>query len=772
MNCTRIVSIAVALCSVLLIALSAGCKKREPGAQPTSQTPPKPEPPKQPAVAQSAIALPEYYGFYAIDNGKTLEEKTWAASGSLSPTVEFLLFHKAVPSGLFDLELYKLSMQPPPLPSKDDGSFKGWDDFYRKSQVDFPKQMEAAMSGIPTGSTLVEIRTKPVKDQAEMIRFVPSSTLAPGKYKLTVGAGGTEFWVDREAFKAQTVSKARETPVDAHYLEAFDAARMASLMYPEDAALQTEMARRQFCYGVNIVAKAAKDTGRLESREATLLEYTQALAAAPGRLEDHRDVASSLSALATARASLRWDDPLAQGLLESALQMNRRLYKGDSPELVASLSQLADSRMPASQQEDLLKEAQSMNQRLHKGDDAETARLMGRRAYTLEFALQRPTEAEPLFVQALEMERHLPGSDRKELADAVTSLAAFYQRTGRKPEAETLCEESVQIWRRISPDGSYYVAQAITELAKIRGDLGKAAEAESLFAEALEMYVRTVQPSRENFFVAEASSNLGIARRTAGRAKDAEPLFADAIQINRKLRNTRNVAADLGELALVLIDLDRQAEAIQKADEAVALLRPLASKHGEADLAKALWHAANARLSAKQIVEADGLIQECVAMIQRNPGAVVPPEYLSTRERILEAKAQEKARIEKLIVDVLRPGIVLTGTYNDTFNRQACELEVKAVENAGGKFTGEMRWRDLVDRNSKFELWGTLAASIDGTSVDMVFDHSTAARRSFREDACKEFVFVLDEAARTLTCTRAKIGECRDFKFVVVLPKE
>jgi hypothetical protein len=45
---------------------------------------------------ESNIKLPEFYGMYAIDAGKTISLKGNRANLSFGPSVEFLLFEKAV----------------------------------------------------------------------------------------------------------------------------------------------------------------------------------------------------------------------------------------------------------------------------------------------------------------------------------------------------------------------------------------------------------------------------------------------------------------------------------------------------------------------------------------------------------------------------------------------------------------------------------------------------------------------------------------------------
>jgi len=205
--------VRVALASALIGVL--GCSE-EPIQQPVSakqnapENPPKlsPPPPPKRAVSETQLALPEYYGFYAIADGKTTEIKASPTEApEFTANVEFLAFDKAVATGLANLPtLHRLSLKPPPANQTDDGSFKGWDDFFQKSQVDAPKQWAEARSGIPGDAIAIELRTKPVKDQPEMIRMVPAKVLEPGLYLLR---RITYVWIDRSVYISGRIASAR-----------------------------------------------------------------------------------------------------------------------------------------------------------------------------------------------------------------------------------------------------------------------------------------------------------------------------------------------------------------------------------------------------------------------------------------------------------------------------------------------------------------------------------------------------------------------------------
>jgi WD40 repeat protein len=255
------IRIALIVSSFIMIGSLGGCGNQESSSSTATQAPA----PKV-AIDQSDITLPEYYGLYAIDDGKTIEIKEGGQPAAFTPAVEFLLFHKMAAMASGNAKLYRLNLQPPPPKPADDGSFKGWDDWFQKSQVDFPNQMQAAMSGIPAGSTQVELREKPVTNQQEMLRLVPAAALEPGLYQMD---RSVRFWVERDKFRAQSVDKAQNAMSEGRYAEAREAASLAVVVHDDDVEMQSTMRSLQLEASIKL-AQSAMDSSQWKSAEQEL----------------------------------------------------------------------------------------------------------------------------------------------------------------------------------------------------------------------------------------------------------------------------------------------------------------------------------------------------------------------------------------------------------------------------------------------------------------------------------------------------------------------
>jgi len=124
------------------------------------------KPPKE-AAPQETIQLPEYYGIYAVDRGKTIELKP-GTRPDLSPKAEFIVFHKAVTVALGLGESIKLRQ----------AGLTRWDPSWNS----------------------IDCRMKPVEGRNEMVRLVPARDLTPGAYELAAHEN-VEFYVQQACYE-------------------------------------------------------------------------------------------------------------------------------------------------------------------------------------------------------------------------------------------------------------------------------------------------------------------------------------------------------------------------------------------------------------------------------------------------------------------------------------------------------------------------------------------------------------------------------------------
>ncbi|AOW99266.1 hypothetical protein BJP34_07160 [Moorena producens PAL-8-15-08-1] len=93
-------------------------------------------------------------------------------------------------------------------------------------------------------------------------------------------------------------------------------------------------------------------------------------------------------------------------------------------------------------------------------------------------------EAEPLFVQALEMRKKLLGQDHPDVVKSLNNLGLLYYNQGRYHEAEPLFVQALKM-RKALGENHPHVAESLNNLALLYHVQGHSDQAEPLFVEAL-----------------------------------------------------------------------------------------------------------------------------------------------------------------------------------------------------------------------------------------------------------------------------------------------
>ena len=104
----------------------------------------------------------------------------------------------------------------------------------------------------------------------------------------------------------------------------------------------------------------------------------------------------------------------------------------------------------------------------------------------------RYSEAEPLYLQALELRKHLLGEDHPDVATSLNNLAGLYYSQGRYDQAEPLLVQALELSKRLLGENHPYVATNLNNLAGLYDSQGRYAEAERLYLRALEILERVV----------------------------------------------------------------------------------------------------------------------------------------------------------------------------------------------------------------------------------------------------------------------------------------
>src|SRR4028119_2284901 len=100
----------------------------------------------------------------------------------------------------------------------------------------------------------------------------------------------------------------------------------------------------------------------------------------------------------------------------------------------------------------------------------------------------RYSEAEPLYLQAVEIHRRSLPEDHPDLAIHLNNLALLYKSQGRYSEAEPLYLQALEIHRRSLPEDHPSLATHLNNLAGLYESQGRYSEAEPLYLQALEIF--------------------------------------------------------------------------------------------------------------------------------------------------------------------------------------------------------------------------------------------------------------------------------------------
>jgi tetratricopeptide (TPR) repeat protein len=143
----------------------------------------------------------------------------------------------------------------------------------------------------------------------------------------------------------------------------------------------------------------------------------------------------------------------------------------------------------------------------------------------------RYSEAEPLFLQDLEITRSQLGNDHSDTATSLNNLAVLYRLQGRYSEAEPLYLQALKIRRSQLGNDHPSTADSLNNLAGLYESQGRYSEAEPLYLQALE--ITRSQLGNDHPSTADSLNNLALLYKSQGRYSEAEPLYLQALAIKR-----------------------------------------------------------------------------------------------------------------------------------------------------------------------------------------------------------------------------------------------
>ena len=185
----------------------------------------------------------------------------------------------------------------------------------------------------------------------------------------------------------------------------------------------------------------------------------------------------------------------------------------------------------------------------------------------------RYSEAEPLFLQALEIDRRSLPEDHPSLASHLNNLAGLYCDQGRYSEAEPLYLQALEIDRRSLPEDHAGLATHLNDLAGLYQFQGRYSEAEPLYLQAGEIVRRSLPEDHPDLAI--SLNNLALLYQSQGRYSEAEPLHLQALEIDRRSlpEDHPSLATHLNNLAILYCGQGRYSEAEPLFLQAVEILR-------------------------------------------------------------------------------------------------------------------------------------------------------------------------------------------------------
>jgi tetratricopeptide (TPR) repeat protein len=223
---------------------------------------------------------------------------------------------------------------------------------------------------------------------------------------------------------------------------------------------------------------------------------------------------------------------LAQEYLKQAIVLQTKFQKLEA--LATSLNNLAvlyDNQGRYSEAEPLYLEALEMRRRLFTSDHPNIATSLNNLAY-LYHNQGRYSEAEPLYLEALEMRKRLFIGDHSDVATSLNNLAGLYYNQGKYSEAEPLYLDALEMTRRLFIGDHSDVATSLNNLALLYNNQGRYSEAEPLYLDALEMRKRLF--TGDHPYVASSLNNLASLYDSQGKYSEAKPLYLDALAMSER----------------------------------------------------------------------------------------------------------------------------------------------------------------------------------------------------------------------------------------------
>lgn len=188
--------------------------------------------------------------------------------------------------------------------------------------------------------------------------------------------------------------------------------------------------------------------------------------------------------------------------------------------------------------------------------------------------LSRYAEAKAMYLQVIEIDR-AAGEHTSDFATSLSGLAELYRATKDFEQAELLMRQALDIRRRLfsnHPTDIVYIAISLDNLADLYRQMGRYDEATSLFEEALSIFQRTRGEEHPDYAI--ALNNLALLHQATGNFLDAEKLMRRSLEIKQRRlgESSPEYANSLMNLGHLCSRMGRLSEAAKHYSKALAIV--------------------------------------------------------------------------------------------------------------------------------------------------------------------------------------------------------
>ena len=170
---------------------------------------------------------------------------------------------------------------------------------------------------------------------------------------------------------------------------------------------------------------------------------------------------------------------------------------------------------------------------------------------------------------ALAIHRRTQGDAHRETISSAKELAAALRLGNQLSEAAAVLDDAARALTAHGDDRSYLYGNVLNERAIVLHSLGRYREGADLLAKVIEIWSSLLGPDHPSTL--QARSNRVACFVDEGRFAEAEPLARDVLARQRKSATPLTLTAPLNTLGILLVDLDRPAEAVPFLREALTI---------------------------------------------------------------------------------------------------------------------------------------------------------------------------------------------------------